>query len=232
MDKLKLFPIILLNLAGFLLFFSWYLPTNHGLWYQLDCAVFFYFNHLLFESHSFAVFVAITNIRGFDVVSLMAMGLLYYSYWRRRDAKGQRDMLAIGLTMLITAVVVNNIGHLIPVSHPSPSRFFTDVYHAGTLTGIKTKDGSGDSFPGDHGMMLIIFSCFMWRYLGLRAFFYSLLISLIFSLPRLMAGAHWLSDILVGSLSVSMVALSWWLLTPASDKLINWITTKLPWPKA
>jgi membrane-associated phospholipid phosphatase len=50
----------------------------------------------------------------------------------------------------------------------------------------------------------------------------------LFSLPRVMAGAHWFSDIAVGSLSVALVGLSWWLLTPASDYLVNWFYHKLP----
>ncbi|CNH93688.1 undecaprenyl pyrophosphate phosphatase [Yersinia pekkanenii] len=38
------------------------------------------------------------------------------------------------------------------------------------LTGIPTKDASGDSFPGDHGMMLMILACFMLRYFSRGAF--------------------------------------------------------------
>ena len=55
-----------------------------------------------------------------------------------------------------------------------------------------------------------------------------LLIVVVFFLPRVMAGAHWFTDIAVGSLSVVLVGLSWWLLTPASDKLVNWLNRSLP----
>nr|WP_304622897.1 phosphatase PAP2 family protein [Pantoea sp. B_10] len=102
------------------------------------------------------------------------------------------------------------------------------MHRVSELTGIPAKDASRDSFPGDHGMMLIIFACFMWRYFGFRAFLMGLLIVVLFSLPRVMAGAHWFTDIAVGSLSVVLVGLSWWLLTPASDKLVNWLYRSLP----
>ncbi len=66
--------------------------------------------------------------------------------------------------MLLTAVILNQLGHLLPVSHPSPTLTFDNINRVSVLTGVPTKDASSDSFPGDHGMMLIIFACFMLRY--------------------------------------------------------------------
>ena len=48
------------------------------------------------DHHGFALLVAITNFRGFDAVSLLAMGLLYLWFWRRETPQGRRRMLAIG----------------------------------------------------------------------------------------------------------------------------------------
>lgn len=224
----RLFNILGINLAGIILFFSWYIPANHGFWMPIDSTIFYSFNHQMVLHHWFAVLVAITNYRGFDGVSLLAMGIFYYSFWRKQVPYSRRKLIAIGITMLITAVILNQLGHLLPVKHSSPSLFFTDAYRVGELTGISTKDSSNSSFPGDHGMMLIIYACFMWRYFGLRALGVGSLILIIFALPRLMAGAHWFTDIAVGSLSVVLVGLSWWLLTPASDILVNWIEARLP----
>ena len=223
------FPaIIILNLLGIGLFFSWFLTLHHGFWFSLDKSIFYSFNNEMVKSHAFAVFVAITNYRGFDVVSFLVMAAYFYSFWHQKDRDGRRWMLALGLTMLITAVVLNQLGHLIPVSHQSPSLYFTDAHRAGQLTGIKTKDGSADSFPGDHGMMLMIYACFMGRYFGRKAFIVGLVIIGVFALPRVMAGAHWFTDISVGSLSVVLVGLSWCLLTPLTDTIIAWIYRKLP----
>ncbi len=74
---------------------------------------------------AFALLVAITNFRGFDAVSLLAMGLLYLWLWYRETPTGRRRMLAIGITMLVTAVVLNQAGHLLPVKHASPTLFLT-----------------------------------------------------------------------------------------------------------
>ena len=125
-------------------------------------------------------------------------------------------------------MILNQLGHLLPVQRASPTHFFENINRVGELTGINTKDSSRDSFPGDHGMMLIIFAVFMLRYFTVRSFIIALGIFVIFILPRIMIGAHWFSDIAVGSLSVVLVGLSWWLLTPASDALLNLLDKHLP----
>ncbi len=52
-----------------------------------------------------------------------------------------------GVVMLLTAVVLNQLGHLLPVKHPSPTLTFDNIHRVSELTGIPTKDASGDSFP-------------------------------------------------------------------------------------
>jgi membrane-associated phospholipid phosphatase len=224
----RLLTILVLNVLGFALFFSWYLPVNHGFWFQLDKNIFYWFNDRLLTNKPLLWLLAITNFRAFDGVSLLAMGGLYLHFWRRETAPGRRRLLAVGIAMLICAVVLNQLGHLIPVSHPSPTKFFPDVNHVTKLTGIPAKDASSDSFPGDHGMMLMIFACFMLRYFTRRAFMIAVAIVIVFASPRIMIGAHWFTDVVVGSLSVVLVGMSWCLLTPFSDYLVNALYRHLP----
>ncbi|MFP9229324.1 phosphatase PAP2 family protein [Pectobacterium cacticida] len=220
MSFARLSSIVVLNVLGIGLFLSWYLPENHGFWLTLDSSIFFYFNRLLAESPTFLQLVAITNNRAFDGFELIAMGLLYLSFYLKATSMERRRLWIIGVIMLLTAVVLNQAGHLLPVQHPSPTLYFSDINRVSDLTGIPTKDASADSFPGDHGMMLMIFAAFMLRYFTRTAFAVGLAITVIFSLPRIMIGAHWFTDIAVGSLSVVLVGLSWWLITPASDAAI------------
>ncbi|CAO96317.1 phosphatase PAP2 family protein [Erwinia tasmaniensis] len=228
MNFKRLSLILLLNVLGLALFFSWYLPPQHGQWFIIDKTIFYWFNQHIRTSPALLWLVAITNFRAFDGVSLLAMGGLYLWFWQRETPQGRRRMFAIGIAMLISAVGLNQLGHLIPVSHPSPTRYFPDVNHVAQLTGIPTKDSSADSFPGDHGLMLIIFACFMLRYFTRGAFVVAAMIVLVFAMPRVMIGAHWFTDIAVGSLSIALVGMSWWLLTPASDYLVNWLHRHLP----
>ena len=230
MTKTRLLTILLLNAAGFLLFFSWYLPAGHGFWWPSDSGLFHFFNHKIVENQTFLWFVAVTNNRAFDACSLLCMGLLMLWFWRGADPAGRRRVVLIGLTMLMTAVVLNLLGQsLIPVQRTSPSLSFDDVVRVrDLLPTVPTKDASRDSFPGDHGMMLLIFAGFMWRYFGQKAFMVGLAIFIVFALPRMMIGAHWFTDIFVGSLSVVLIGLSWVLLTPLSDRVISLLNRTLP----
>ncbi|HIE0192650.1 TPA: phosphatase PAP2 family protein [Serratia marcescens] len=228
MTRRNLPLILFFNLLGVALFLSWFLPANHGGWFTLDSAIFFFFNRHLATDPAFLHLVAITNNRAFDVISLLAMGLLYLYFYLKQDAAGRRRLVITGVVMLLTAVVLNQLGHLLPVKHPSPTLTFDNIHRVSELTGIPTKDASGDSFPGDHGMMLIIFSCFMLRYFGRGAFAVALLITLVFSLPRVMIGTHWFTDIAVGSLSVVLVGASWVLMTPCSDWIVDRLNRLLP----
>jgi membrane-associated phospholipid phosphatase len=69
----------------------------------------------------------------------------------------------------------------------------------------------------------------MWRYFGKGAFAIALLIVVVFAFPRVMIGAHWFTDIAVGSLSAVLIGLPWFLLTPLSDKIISLFNYYLPY---
>lgn len=226
--KTRLPLIVLMNLAGLALFFSWLLLPGHGFWFPVDAGVFRFFINLLTENRAFLWLVAITNNRAFDGCSLLAMGLLMLSYWVKETPYGRRQIIIMGVVMLLTAVVLNQLGQMIPVQRHSPTLFFTDINRVSDLLNVPTKDASKDSFPGDHGMMLMIFCGFMLRYFGVRAFAISLIIFVVFSLPRMMIGAHWFTDIFVGSLSVILVGLPWVLMTPLSDIIITRLNHYLP----
>jgi Kdo2-lipid A phosphotransferase len=225
----RLPQILLLNILGLALFFSWYLPANHGLWFPLDSAVFHFFNQGVAENRAYAWFLAIINNRAFDGCSLLAMGCLMLHFWLKAESQGRRRIIIIGLVMLLCAVVVNQLAqHLMPVKRTSASLFFPDAQRISDVLAFPTKDASKDSFPGDHGMMLLIFTTFMWRYFGQKAAAVALIIFVVFAFPRVMIGAHWFTDIAVGSLSAVLIGMPWFLLTPLSDKIIALFDRYLP----
>ncbi|EMK5833426.1 MULTISPECIES: phosphatase PAP2 family protein [Citrobacter] len=227
--KTRLSLILLLNAAGLALFMSWYLPAQHGIWSTADSSIFHFFNQRLVESRAFLWLVALTNNRAFDGCSLLAMGCLMLSFWLKETPAGRRRIVMTGLVMLLTAVVLNQLGQaLLPVKRASPTLSFEHIYRVSELLHIPTKDASRDSFPGDHGMMLLIFAAFMLRYFGKTAGAIGLLIALVFAFPRVMIGAHWLTDIVVGSLTVVLIGLPWCLMTPLSDRLIGLFDHYLP----
>ena len=223
---------VALSLLGVLLFLSWFLPAGHGIWQPIDEAVFFFFQQQLAASPAFALFVGVTNVRAFDAVAFLVMLGLFFHHYRRASRKGRRLMLAMGLTMLVAVFFAKQFDIAMSFERPSPTIFFAQqgvpVLRVHELTGLPAKDGSAVSFPGDHTMMLMIFAGFMARYFGTRTRAAVLAVLVLFSLPRLMSGSHWLTDDVVGAGSNCLIVLSWMLLTPLSDCLIHWGAKKLP----
>ena len=215
-----------ITLFGICLLGSYFLLR--GTWTELDTAVFYFFNDKLVPGSLFLDVTAYTNKRAFDVISFTAMGLLYWYYFRRKDNQGRRTMICLGVCMLLAGIVIKQCGNVLPIAHPSPTYTFEGVNRLTKLTDIVTKDASRNSFPGDHGMMLMIFAGFMARYFGKRAFALAALFVVVFSLPRIMSGAHWFSDIYMGSLAIACMTLSWFLLTPASDSCAGRLERFLP----
>lgn len=84
---------------------------------------------------------------------------------------------------------------------------------------FKTKDSASNSFPGDHGLMLMVFAGYMWAFAPRRIALWSLAFVVILSAPRIMVGAHWFSDVYLGSLSIALIILPWVLCTPVARRL-------------
>lgn len=236
MDRKKLYWIILCNILGALLLGTWFACTPggeyQGLWLTLDKNIFYFFNQQLTQSKAFMYFVAVVNLRAFDVVAFVAMLAIYYSYYRKSNVEGKRWLFCIGVAMLVSAVIIKQFDKLLPIDRMSASAYFDQLYHnvnwVSQLSGLPAKDKAGSSFPGDHGMMLLIFAVYMWKYLGKSAFVKALDVFVIFSLPRIMGGAHWFTDVYVGSVSFVLIVLSWILLTPLADMFISWLEPKVP----
>lgn len=230
MKKINLLPICICSLLGLFLLVSYDLTDESGLWFNMDSAIFHFFNAKLVAGSVFTTFVGVINVRGFDVVSFCLMAALFYAYFRRQPQEGKTRMIAMGLAMLLIAVFVKQCDWLMPIEHTSPTLFFEGANRVSELVSFSTKDASGNSFPGDHGMVLFIFTAFMARYFGRKAFAAASIIALLCSFPRVMAGAHWFGDIYAGSLGVCLITLSWILLTPFSDWLIEKLRLRLVLP--
>ncbi len=221
--------IIILNIVGVVLFLSYAWSGLDVWWAYLDEKIFWYFNILIAERPAWRELIAVSNLRIFDAVALAAMGTIYGWYFLKGDCRRRRQLICIGLTILVAAVLVKISAQKIMLfEHPSPTLHFEGANRLSELSPLSPKDASGNSFPGDHGLMLLVFSGFAARYLGRRAFLIALLVAVIFSLPRVAGGAHWSSDILVGSIGYTLLFLPWLLLTPLSDKAARFFDRILP----
>lgn len=66
---------------------------------------------------------------------------------------------------------------------------------------------------------VMVFAAFMIRFADQRVAWASGIFVFILSAPRIMVGAHWFSDVYMGSPSIALFVLPWVLLTPAGVAL-------------
>ncbi|MDH4573907.1 PA-phosphatase [Salinicola acroporae] len=228
--------IIAFNLAGLVLLLSWALP--HGLpWTDLDDRIFWAFNQWITpENGLWNDTLALLNTRFFDAASFGVMGVLF-AVAMRRDPRPDRvrRWFGIGVTMLLTAGVIAVVTNkAITYGHPSPTRFFAHAAHLTDIVSIPTKDSASNSFPGDHGLMLMIFAGFMLRFADRRTAGWSVAFVMLLSAPRIMVGAHWFSDVYMGALSIALLALPWVLCTPVATTVTTLVQrglSRLPLPR-
>ena len=232
MKKKNLQWIIICNILGVVLFFSWYITHLSGFWFEIDKAIFYTFNQMLTTSKAFMYFVAFINLRAFDIVAFVAMLAIFYSYYRKSNVEGKRWLFCVGVAMLVSAIVMKQFDRMLEFDRASASIYFEQLYHnvnfVSELSGWPSKDRSASSFPGDHGMMLLIFVAFMWKYMGKAAFYKALAVFVIFSFPRIKGGAHWFTDVFVVSMSFALVILFLILFFLVADIFIDWLEKKVP----
>ncbi len=229
--------------AAFLLLGSWFYPTTRMLWDRLDATAFFLLNSSLESGHAWQIFWALANNRAFDLVLGAMMLGIYAHYHFSGDSRGARDRLAKGSVLLLYTVVAAIVfKHLVfHMDRTSPSLVLEPVMRLSELAPwAHPKDTSSTSFPGDHSAVLFMVMTFTWRYAGWRYGTVAVVLALFGSLPRLVGGAHWLTDDLVGAGFIAMVSMSVVLATPLRsylesvarnkvDSLMAILDKKLPW---
>ena len=194
---------------------SWFLEPTRSLWMALDEKVFWALNASLEWGTWWQVVWAIANNRAVDMVAALSMiGL--FAHFVLRKARDRMDFfVAVGLMLTGLILVGNRISAGLPVERKSPTLLHPDALKLTQLVPwIPTKDASGDCFPGDHAMVLFICAGVITYYLP-RAYAVSAwVLAVVFMIPRVVGGAHWLTDDLVGSAAVAGFVLSCALATP------------------
>jgi len=182
---------------------SWLFEPTRSLWLTLDANVFWAMNGSLNWGDTWQKIWAIANNRAFDLAAAISMLSLFALRALRDDPQQLNRYIAMGLFMFVTLVIAMQIGKALPIERPSATAHFPEALRLTELVpDISTKDYSGDSFPGDHGLVLLICAGFALVYLPHLYALLAALFCVMFTLPRLMSGAHWLTDEIVGAIAV------------------------------
>lgn len=168
------------------------------------------------------MFWALANNRGFDAIQGLSLLLLFAHYPLFRNRPQLARYAAIALLLFLTGLIAMQIGKALPIERPSATAIYPEALRLSQLVPwIHTKDISGDSFPGDHGLVLIICVVFFLRYLPRGYGLVGVGMGLAFVMPRLVGGAHWFSDEAVGAASLALLVLPWLFMTPLAEKVIR-----------
>lgn len=228
----RLRPLLACHLIAGLLLASWLWPSSRALWDQFDLQLFGLLNTPVHGTGLWAQIWAIGSMRPVD----MAVGVLMLAVMLKADVvfsatqvrQALFAFLAALVVMLLLRVGFAELVKLMGWQRPSASLV---VEGAARLTALfpdweerwDMKDSATRSFPGDHASVLLLWAMFIslfarsWRLLLVWA------MALIFILPRLVAGAHWGSDALVGGLLLSLLGLAWSCFTPFAQRASEWL---------
>lgn len=204
--------IILLLLASLFL-------TNF--WRPIDLAFFKLLNGTLHGPYWWKAFWALANTKWADLLEdvIIVFFFLLYILKGNRFSRPKRISEFLFCALYIAAIIFFFNRKLLQ-SHvhfywPSPSVVVDSAVHlTQEIPWLTFKDHSFKSFPGDHASTALLFAgAYSHIARGKLALFASLY-ALFLCLPRLITGAHWLSDIVVGSGSVALFFLSWAFCSP------------------
>lgn len=89
--------------------------------------------------------------------------------------------------------------------HPIPVQALPQLHDVRAMYGIPVHASAFNSFPSGHGLAYIFFAIMAWykRYTRMSA--YLIVLGTIMLSTRLILGMHWLSDIFLGALPISLV---------------------------
>ncbi|MGH8549806.1 MAG: phosphatase PAP2 family protein [Methylococcales bacterium] len=215
--------LVVWQFIAVLLLMSWFIEPTRTAWLTVDDMVFCLFNDSLKTGgDSWRMLWALTNHRLFDAISAGMLALVFIvSAWRNGRASWYWHTAVLSVTV-IAVLIGTRIGHLIPAERPSGTMLYNGVFRLNEwASGFETKDISYSTFPGDHGMVALIGYGYAFHYLGRGYALAAFVAALFVVMPRLVGGAHWLSDELVGAGFVGILVLSWSFYTPLADYLVD-----------
>jgi len=213
--------IITCHVIALVIGYSMIWTPSAVIWRDVSSEVFFALNGSLLWQHFWAVFWAALNTKTYDVAGAVLMFLpsLWYVYegrkseFQERLARASVAWAGVIVTVFISKQLLPEIDFLSPSLTLQPVALVNDL-----VPWIDAKWESKNSFPGDHAVAAFSFAGLCFILLDRKTAWISAFFGLLYSLPRLFSGAHWLSDEIVGGGIALFIALGWTTNIPT----LNW----------
>ena len=211
-----------------LLFGSWLFPLTRVWWDALDQATFIQLNKWILKSTYWQAFFALADHKisdwFFDIIIACFLGSYIIQAPRHLRIRRLAESLFCIIVAATTILFFNRyiLIDVIPFIRHSPSlvspmqSILTEV-----IPSLHLKTSARNSFPGDHATLGLFFIFMMHLLLSRKKALLATGFGIIFILPRLIIGAHWLTDILIGSVSLVLFVIAWTFYTPFYHTVVS-----------
>lgn len=204
-----------------ILIVSWLIPLTRLFWDYLDAVSYLFLHRFFLQTDVSQKFWAVMNSRIADNMSHAIFILIFIRYLFTHNQQAIKKkvlkVLFVFLTVILSVVlskgIQSELNNHISIKRDSPSLVLGyDVALSKVLPGLENvKDASQRSFPGDHAMTLCLLCGFIfWLTKNKLLRIAGVILTLFFIMPRLISGGHWLTDLVMGSLPIAILALTVW----------------------
>ncbi|MCZ4280164.1 phosphatase PAP2 family protein [Kiloniella laminariae] len=202
-------------------------PTSE-LWRAISTDFFYIVNGSLSWGETWQIIWAATNTPLSDKLNglVMAIPCLWYVTCDRSRPLNLRlaHMLVMGVAIVVGVYFAKHAFR--EYESLSPSLVLTPFNDLTQLVPwLPSKVSADDSFPGNHAVVAGIYGFFFAIAIGRKYFWLALPIALMGGTARAVAGAHWLSDLLVGGAIHILPLLALAFATPAIRWAQNFLDT-------
>lgn len=209
-------------LVGLFLSSWWICPSA---WLAIDTFTFKTLNaHLI--SPSAKKFWAVCSLKYSEFLLDGVLFTLFTIYIIKGPKERLRRLSEVIVLVIAVATIIAGVNkHIIPnvlhVSRRSPTAVFEKTHRIKNVLETRVKDRSLSSFPADHGTTAMFLATFCFTFLGWRYGIFGTIYGAFYAAPRLVSGAHWLTDMLMGSAVIVLLAWSYLFGTPLFNTLTN-----------
>lgn len=231
-DQWRVRPLLASHIVALLLLTSWLWAPSRALWDQFDLQLFSLLNQPVHAAGLWAKTWAIGSMRPVDMgVGVLMLAVMLKANWVFSGVQVRKALYAFLATLVVMLLFRVGFAELVKLmgwQRPSASLV---VEGAARLTEIfpgwekrwDMKDSATRSFPGDHASVLLIWAMFISLFARNWSLLLVWVMAVVFMLPRLVAGAHWGSDALVGGVFLALLGLAWACFTPFAYKASEWL---------
>jgi Kdo2-lipid A phosphotransferase len=205
--------------------FVWFAPITHPFCVWLDTRTFEFLNAHLLQTPEWQAFFGLLNHKNENRYNLLfAAAFNLWAILQTKEPELRRKRIRLSLYfwlcfqlgyMLVNLIFVKWLA----LARLSPSLVLEPTVRLSEVLGDPNiKDANHHSFPGGHAFSLIYWASFTFLCAPKRIAVLGFIIAVLLCIPRLVVGAHWLSDVLFSSI-MALVWLNLTLQTPVYRKL-------------